>query len=397
MTRLPPIVFVFFFHAVSQGGLFTRLPDIQQALGLNEAALGLALLGQPAGAIASFLFAAPLVERIGTRTVALWTIPTLAAIMVAMALAPSLPLLFIAFVVYGSVFAISNIAINVEADRVEAATGRRVMNTCHGVWSSGLLLASLTGTFMRGVGVSPTVHFGVIVPIVLAGILLVALPMQPAPARVHTAKPAKFRLALPTTMTLLLLGYAAASAFAEGGLRNWSVIFMRDSFTAPAWVDTLTLPCFIAAQSVGRLLGDRAVTRWGPVKLARGLAAIALVGLVLVVLSPNLVVALVGFALLGLGVCISFPLSTSAAAGLGDRPASENVAALTMSQQILLLGAPALLGWIATTFSIRVTFAVMLPPLLLAIYLARYLAPGAGETVTRRSAPHGSPSDPPGS
>lgn len=397
MTRLPPIVFVFFFHAVSQGGLFARLPDIQQALGLNEAALGLALLGQPAGAILSFLFAAPLVERIGTRTVALWTIPSLAAIMVAMALAPSLPLLFIAFVVYGSVFAISNIAINVEADRVEAASGRRVMNTCHGVWSSGLLLASLTGTFMRGLGVSPAVHFGLIVPIVLGGILLVALPMQPAPARVHAAKPAKFRLALPTTMTLLLLGYAAASALAEGGLRNWSVIFMRDSFTAPAWVDTLTLPAFIAAQSAGRLLGDRAVTRWGPVRLARGLAAIALVGLVLVVLSPNLVVALAGFALLGLGVCISFPLSTSAAAGLGDRPASENVAALTMSQQILLLGAPALLGWIATTFSIRVTFAVMLPPLLLAIYLARYLAPRSGEPVTRRSAPRAEPSAPPGS
>ena len=393
MTRIPPIVIVFFLHALSQGGLFSRLPDIQQALGLDEAALGIALLGQPAGAILSFLFAAPLVERVGTRRVVLWTIPVMSVVMVAMALAPSLPLLFCGFAVYGSVFAVSNIAINVEADRVEAARGRRLMNTCHGVWSTGLLIASLTGTFMRGVGVSPAIHFGIIVPIVVVGILLVGLPMVAAPPRVHTAKAGGFRLALPTVMTLLLLGYAAASAFAEGGLRNWSVIFMRDSFTAPAWVDTLTLPCFIAAQSVGRLLGDRAVTRWGPVKLARGLTGIALCGLVLVVLSPNLYVALLGFALLGLGVCISFPLSTSAAAGLGDRPASENVAALTMSQQILLLGAPALLGGIAEMFSIRVTFAVMIPPLLLALYLARYLAPG----VTRRSAPRAAPSVPPGS
>jgi len=393
MTRLPPIVFIFLLHAVSQGGLFSRLPDIQQTLGLDEAGLGLALLGQPAGAIVSFLFAAPLVERIGTRRVLLWTIPLMSAGMVSMALAPNLLLLFLAFMVYGSIFAISNIAINVEADRVEAARGHRLMNTCHGVWSAGLLLASLTGTFMRGLGVSPALHFGLIVPIVVVGMLVVGLPMMSAPARAHSAKAGGFRLAVPTVMTLLLLGYAAASAFAEGGLRNWSVIYMRDSFTAPAWVDTLTLPAFITAQAIGRLLGDRAVTRFGVVALARGLAVTALLGLVLVVVAPNLYVALAGFALLGLGVCISFPLSTSAAAGLGDRPASENVAALTMSQQILLLGAPALLGGIAEMFSIRITFAVMIPPLLLAIYLARYLDP----KLTRRSARRAAPSDPPGS
>jgi MFS family permease len=173
----------------------------------------------------------------------------------------------------------------------------------------------------------------------------------------------------------LLVGYAFGSALLEGGLRNWSVIFMRDSFAAPDWVDTLTLPAFMTAQSIGRLLADRAVTRWGPVRLARGLGATALVGLLLVVFSPNLVVALVGFALIGAGVCVAFPLSTSAAARLGDRPASQNVAALTMSQQVLMLGTPAVLGWIATTASIRVTFAVMVPTLLLAIYLAKYLAP----------------------
>lgn len=83
----------------------------------------------------------------------------------------------------------------------------------------------------------------------------------------------------------------------------------------------------------------------------------------------------------------SFPLTTSAAARLGDRPASENVAAVTMSQQILLLGAPALLGWIATSFSIRITFAVLLPPLLPAFWLARYLAPA----VTLRSVPRAEP------
>lgn len=373
MKLPPPIVLVFYLHALAQGGVFSRIPDMQRGLGLDAAQLGLALLGQPAGAIVSFLVASHVVERLGTRTVILTTIPLMALILVGIALAPSLFLMWLGFAVFGAVFALSNIAINVEADRVEAALGRRIMNTCHGIWSVGLLTASLIGTVMSGAGVAPAVHFAVILVPVLIGLALFAWPMQSAPARPHAAAAKGFRIALPTTMTLLLLGYAVAAALLEGGLRNWSVIFMRDSFSAPEWVDTLTLPAFMTAQSIGRLLADRAVTRWGPVRLARALGLTALCGLLLVVFSPNLIVALIGF-----GVCVAFPLSTSAAARLGDRPASQNVAALTMSQQIVLLGAPALLGWIATVASIRVTFAVMLPPLLLAIYLAKYLAPRKG-------------------
>ncbi len=380
MKLPPPIVLVFLCHALAQGGMFSRIPDMQRALGLNEAELGIALLGQPAGAIVTFLVASAIVEKLGTRRVILTTIPVLAIALVLIALAPSLWLMWLGFAAWGAVFALSNIAINVEADRVEHALGRRLMNTCHGVWSIGLLTSSLIGTAMRGAEIAPALHFAMMAGLVIALLAVVGLPMRAAPPRAHTAAAAPgIRIALPTVATLLLVGYSVGSSLLEGGLRNWSVIFMRDSFSAPEWVDTLTLPAFMTAQSIGRLLADRAVSRWGPVRLARGLGVTALCGLLLVIFSPNLVVALVGFALIGAGVCVAFPLSTSAAARLGDRPASQNVAALTMSQQVLLLGAPALLGWIATVASIRVTFAVMLPPLLLAIYLARYLAPRQAE------------------
>jgi MFS family permease len=161
-------------------------------------------------------------------------------------------------------------------------------------------------------------------------------------------------------------------------VRNWSVIFMRDSFVAPAWVDTLALPAFIGATVIGRLLADQFITRYGPVRFARALGLVSLFGLALVVLSHNLTIALLGFAWVGLGVCVSFPLSTSAAARLGDRPASENVAALTMTTQITLLGAPALLGYVASTFGIRSIFIVVVPVVVAAVFLARYLEPKRG-------------------
>jgi MFS family permease len=150
---------------------------------------------------------------------------------------------------------------------------------------------------------------------------------------------------------------------------------MRDSFAAPNWVDTLTLPVFLLAQSIGRLNADAFVLRYGPVRVARALNISAFAGCLLVTLAPSLYVALAGFMLIGIGVCASYPLTTSAAARLGDRPSSQNVASLTLAVQVIMLVSPAALGWIATNVSIRATFGVILPAILLSQWLAQNLKP----------------------
>ena len=377
MNQRHAIRLAFFCQALATGSMFTRIPDFQAGLGINEGVLGLCLLGQPVGAILTFLVASRLVEAVGTRTVLLWGIPLAALFVALMPLAPTPLLLFVVFALYGVLFALTNVAMNVEADRVEAATGKRLMNSCHGIWSIGQLATVSVGALLRGLGVPAAVHLGLIVPVILVAVLVIVWPMQGAPARAHTRTGPPKGLSLPTLATVMLVGYAIGGAILEAAVRNWSVIFMRDSFVAPAWVDTLTLPAFIGATVIGRLLADQFITRYGPVRFARVLGVISLFGLALVVISPNLTVALIGFAFVGLGVCVSFPLSTSAAARLGDRPASENVAALTMTTQITLLGTPALLGWIAAGFGIRSTFIVVVPVVVLAIFLAKYLAPRA--------------------
>src|SRR5690606_29148945 len=98
-----------------------------------------------------------------------------------MALAPSAAALFAAIAGFSAVFAVTNVAMNVEADRVEAATGKRLMNTCHGLWSIGQLGVFLLGVVARGLDVSPAVHFGALVPLVVAAALVFILPMRVAP------------------------------------------------------------------------------------------------------------------------------------------------------------------------------------------------------------------------
>lgn len=366
---------VFFIHALATGSMFTRIPDIQSGLGIAEDVLGLALLGQPIGAILTFLVMGKINEVFGSRLMLLVGLPMLCILIFGMALAPGPLLLFAAFAVFGVMFAVTNVSMNVEADRVEAATGRRLMNSCHAVWSVAQLLAVTSGALARGLGVSAPVHLGAVVPIILVMTLVVVWPMREAPARPHSGSATRRIVALPTVSTLLLIGYIFASSMIEGASRNWSIILMRDSFDAPPWVDSLTLPAFIGATAAVRLFADSFVQRYGPVKVARALSVFALAGLALIVWSPHPAVVILGFALLGVGVCVAFPLTTSAAAQLGDRPAAENVSALTMTNQLLMLGAPAAIGAVAANFDIRIAFALLIPLVLVATYLARFLAP----------------------
>ena len=60
----------FFLYAMAIGGIFPRLGDLQQALGLTERALGLALIGTASGTMVSLTLAGRLLERLGSRCVA---------------------------------------------------------------------------------------------------------------------------------------------------------------------------------------------------------------------------------------------------------------------------------------------------------------------------------------
>jgi MFS family permease len=368
------IIALFFTHALAAGAIHTRIPDLQLAMGLSEGQLGLVLMGQPLGALSMFLFSSAIIERFGPRRTILAVLPI---VIITAALATVLlnPIaLFVLLAFNGIGFSLSNIAMNVEADRVEAATGARVMNTCHGVWSVGFLLTSLLGATLRGFHVDPAIHLWALVPVLIVLLLVVVVPMPVMPPRPHSGEKVK-KLALPTLATLGLVAFGLGAGLTEGASRAWSIIYLRDSFDVSPFVESLALPALLAAMAAGRLLADRVIDRFGPVRVARILSAVAVAGMVLIVLSPNAYVALGGFVIVGIGICVLYPLMLSAAARIGDRPASQNVAATTLIFQLVNLGAPALIGAVAQGLGVRLAFAMLIPLLVLTFAMAGRLKP----------------------
>jgi MFS family permease len=205
-------------------------------------------------------------------------------------------------------------------------------------------------------------------------LLFVVVPMPAMPPRPHAGEATR-KLALPTLATLGLVAFGLGAGLTEGASRAWSIIYLRDSFDVSPFVESLALPALLAAMAAGRLLADRVIDRFGPVRVARMLSALAIAGMGLIVLSPNAYLALAGFVVVGLGICVLYPLMLSAAARIGDRPASQNVAATTLIFQLVNLGAPALIGAVAQGLGVRMAFAMLIPLLVLTFAMAGRLKP----------------------
>jgi MFS family permease len=376
------IYICFFLFAISMGALLSRLPDLQDALGVNKSELGLTLIGAAIGALISLTFASPLIARVGARKTAFLTVLGTSALLATIPWANAAWLVFFILLCEGLLAGALEINLNVEIDRIEAQLGRGVMNRAHGFWSLGFFLTALVSSAVRQAGVPMQVHLALTLVFVLIVGTVVISGMKNAPARAgleHVEGPS---IALPTwgLMPLCVIGIAAF--LVEGAGIDWSAIYMRDAFAVEPFIGGLGLTLFTFFMAVARLFVDPLVDRFGARAVATFLLVFSVAGLCAVWLAPHPYVALFGFALMGGGCSAVYPLAVSAAAQRTDRPAHLNVAALGQMSFVVFFLAPPLLGFVAEHAGIRVSYLVCLPVIIAALWLTKALKPREVENKT---------------
>ncbi|KMW60423.1 integral membrane transport protein [Candidatus Rhodobacter oscarellae] len=372
----------FALQAFASGAVLTRVPDLQVQAGLSETQLGLAFTLGALGSILSSMIAGNAALRFGTKRVNGWSIIALAVAAVFAALGTGPLGISAAFCASGVMFGFSNVAMNLEADRFEAATGTRIMNRCHGMWSIGVLASTGLGVGARAMPVPTLWHMLVMLAVVAMALLWLQPQVRPAPRRGNTHTPGS-QLARPDMASVVLVLFAFVAGTAHMAANTWAVIFARDNFAAADWIDTLTLPAFLLAMTVGRLYADRWVERYGAARMGRILAAVTAVGTVALVLAPSVWVAILGFALVGLGTGPLFPLMVSAAGRSPHRPAEEAVAAAILLISATGVVTPIVFGWLAEAVGLRWSFAALLPLCAVTIALSARAARGGGSTAPK--------------
>jgi MFS family permease len=262
-----------------------------------------------------------------------------------------------------------------------------------------------------------------IVPLVAIGTPLLAASMTDRPAdaagRAHAAHAAELADSAgfadaaagpgappaPTIpwKTLALLGFAIVLFYvADSATQAWSTLYLHGILAATATVAPLGYAAYQATSLVSRGLGDLLVRRLGPATVVRMAAGVGAAGLALAVLAPGPAVAIVGFAVLGLGIAVVAPLSFAAAGRLADvqpgaaadpevrrRAADAIIARVNQFNYLGFVLGGVLTGLVASASTLRAGFVVPLVGIVLILPIAHVFGRGAGtRRAARQVAPH---------
>jgi MFS family permease len=376
-----------------------RIPAVKAAVGASPATLGIALLGVSVGAIATMALTGALCRRFGSARMVVAGAAWLSLALLLPALARSAVALGLGLAVFGIGYGGLNVAMNSLAVDVVAVLRRPVMPSFHAAWSLGGLAGAALGG-LAAPALSPLAHFSLVCLLGLAvtvacGRIVLTTPLPvaqaenavPAPgpggsggaagtgeAGAREVKESAPGLSRPAGhagvwRTVLLLGVIAlCSTYGEGAVSDWGALHLREDLGAAAGIAAAGYAAFALAEACGRLAGSTLLARLGQTRVLVYGGVATFVGMITAALAPVLPLALVGFALAGLGVANAFPTAMARVGILGG-PHGVAIAS-TLGYAGFLLGPPAI-GFLAGAISLRVALTTVSLLALVAIVLAR--------------------------
>lgn len=359
------IVFVgFFIYAFSLGAMFPRLDDIQTSLEIDKAELGLLLLCIPLGLQITLLFADRLVRAISLKNVICLGIPSICFTQFAAVAVNQIAFFAFFLIICGAFVAVVEVAINLEADRVEHALGSRIMNRSHAFWSIGFFSAAVVGALFSQFKVMLEIHFLLVCGIAfLISKIIFEDYIVASPRHTNVTRIKKF--SLPTGPIFVMVLFTMSAMLVEGASIDWSVIFMREIHSASPLISGFSLAMAAFSQALVRFFGDNLLNKFGPILISVASLFFMFLGIFLVVLSNSSTLAIFGFLFLGAGSAVIFPMAISIAASRSDRPAETNVASLTQFAFGMFLLGPPILGFVGEAYSLRWSFSLCIPLLIL--------------------------------
>ena len=189
------LTLVFVANGVAFGTFAARVPAIKDRLDLSDGELGLALLFIAAGALVAFPVVGRLIASTGSRPVTRAGLVLMPAALALVALAPSLPALMGAALVFGAANATLDVAMNAHGVAVERSLGRPIMSSLHAGWSVGGLVGAGIGALLAAGGVDVRLNL-IVVPVAVCGLALLATrALLPA---AEDIAPARAALRLPS-------------------------------------------------------------------------------------------------------------------------------------------------------------------------------------------------------
>ncbi|MFD9413653.1 MFS transporter [Streptomyces goshikiensis] len=362
--------FSFFVQGVTFALLVTRIPAIQDRYGISDGLLPAFLAAVPVLAGVASVATEHLVKRVPPALVLRWAQPLVLLSLLGVGAGTQLWHVAVALGAFGVSVGALDASMNMLGVSLQRAYGRSIMLGFHASYSLG----GIVGASAAWVGA----HWHLSLLTGYFPAVAVLLPLAFYGSRFYVGHqdgggdvPEKglgaggFKLLLPLCLVM------ACAYIGDSTVSNWSAKYLQDVLGGSEQLATVPYNVYMVTTLIGRAAGDLGVRRFGAVAVVRAGTVVAAGGFAVVAAAPGAWAGMLGFTLLGIGLCVIVPQTFAAAGRLFPGASDTAIARLNIFNYVgFLIGSP-LVGGIGDAWSYRGAMLVPMGLVLVTLLYAR--------------------------
>ena len=333
------------------------IPRLTEQLAISEGELGLAVFFLALGTLSMIPFVPKLIHFFKLGHVVAVAIALFLIIFLGPFAAPDYFWLCFSLYGVGLCSGLLDVTMNTLVTHIEKHDQVQFMSASHGFFSLGGMLGAGLGTLVKPWLPTAFLHIGIVV------LLLLAINLYLAKNYLHVQVEKKehgsrFKLKnLRPLLGLAVIGFLVMAA--EGAIGDWSALYLERVVLSTAAYFGLGYTAFNAFMALGRFLGDKISADYGSRFILITGCFLASVGFGLVLIA-EIWISIIGFGLVGLGLSIVVPELFRYCGNLKDVPAATGISFVSGVGFLGLLTGPVFLGFLAQTFSLKISFMALL-------------------------------------
>jgi len=160
----------------------------------------------------------------------------------------------------------------------------------------------------------------------------------------------------PLLLFILVL-LSITDALTEGGIDSWGSLYMRDFIKVEGFQIGLATISFNIFMVIGRFTGDRLKDILGVYSFLILLVSLSLIGIIILLNFNTLILAIIGFAIVGYGSSSIVPICYSLSASIKGVDSTVGITIISIAIYGVFMIAPTIMGYIANNFGINYVFS----------------------------------------
>ncbi|PHM65870.1 hypothetical protein Xsto_01607 [Xenorhabdus stockiae] len=347
------------------------IPLVKNFLNIDSGELGVLLFFLGLGSIVSMPVTGFLTTLFGCRKVIIISGIFAIVSLPLLILSSSVTQLGVMLFIFGASIGTVDVAMNIQAVEVEKNTKRNLMSGFHGFFSLGGILGA------AGVSILLYMNFSALVACLIISFILSLLFIFSFSGLINNHDHNKERkdkgFFFPKGIVILASFLCFLMGIIEGSVIDWSGVFLVNERNVDIAFNGFGYAAFAAAMTTGRFLGDRVISNIGRGKVFFAGTFSIFIGFFIVVSVSSFSLYMIGFFFIGLGASNIVPILCSISGTQTVMLPGHAIASIVTFGYFGIMIGPALIGFIAQSFSLETAFYLLSVGALIMLVNSRFI------------------------